>query len=177
MKISNTASAVRATFTPTEIADLRFVIEAAERAGHYMPARVPNIIAALANSADDVRMRQAMKRAEKDRAKRIEQERRDRERHFLIGEEYSVMASRADYADAATNPDERQWVDLVFHEIMQRPLPAQCEIRRDVWLVRVVQLDGGTFGAAVGCDCTETFDPAGIRPVAERMIGRFEDRI
>ena len=43
MKISNTASVVRATFTPTEIADLQFVIEAAERAGHYMPARVPNM--------------------------------------------------------------------------------------------------------------------------------------
>src|SRR3546814_7486744 len=48
MKISNTASAVRVTLSPTEISDLQFVIEAAERAGHYMPARVPNIMAALA---------------------------------------------------------------------------------------------------------------------------------
>ncbi|SCW93618.1 hypothetical protein SAMN02927924_04368 [Sphingobium faniae] len=176
MKISSTASAVRATFTPTEIADLQFVIEAAERAGHNMPARVPNIIAALARSADDVRMKQAMKRAEKDRIKRIEQERRDRERQFLIGEDYSVMASRADYADAARDPDAHQWVDLVFHEIMQRPLPEQCEIRRDVWLVRVLQLDGGTLGAVVGSDCTETADPSQIRPVAEQMIACFESR-
>lgn len=176
MKISSTASAVRATFTPTEIADLQFVIEAAERAGHYMPARVPNIIAAPARSADDVRMKQAMKRAEKDRVKWIEQERRDRERQFLIGEDYSVMASRADYADAARDPDARQWVELLFHEIMQRPLPDQCEIRRDVWLVRVVQLDGGTVGPVVGCDCTETANPAEISTVAERMIGRFKDR-
>jgi hypothetical protein len=43
---------------------LQFVIEAAERAGH-MPARVLNIMAALTRSADDVRMKQAMKRAEK----------------------------------------------------------------------------------------------------------------
>jgi hypothetical protein len=33
MKISNTASAVRVTLSPTEISDLQFVIEAAERAG------------------------------------------------------------------------------------------------------------------------------------------------
>ena len=48
MKISNTASAVRVTLSPTEISDLQFVIEAAERAGHYMPARVLNIMAVFA---------------------------------------------------------------------------------------------------------------------------------
>ena len=174
MKISSTASAVRAIFSPTEIADLQFVIEAAERAGHYMPARVPSIIAALATSADSVRTKQAMKRAEKDRARRIEQDRRDRERQFMMGDQYSVMASRADYADVSRDPDTRQWVDLVFHEIMQRPLPDQCEIRRDVWLVRVVQLDGGTFSSVVGCDCTVTPDPAEITSIAEQLIARSE---
>src|SRR3546814_4535132 len=59
MKISNTASAVRVTLSPTEISDLQFVIEAAERAGHYMHARVPNIMAALTRSADDVRMKRS----------------------------------------------------------------------------------------------------------------------
>ena len=71
MKISNTATAVRVTLSPTEISDLQFVIEAAERAGHYMPARVLNIMAALTRSADDVRMKQAMKRAEKDTPMRL----------------------------------------------------------------------------------------------------------
>ena len=71
MKISNTATAVRVTLSPTEISDLQFVIEAAERAGHYMPARVPNIMAALTRSADDVRMKQAMKRAEKEDRKSV----------------------------------------------------------------------------------------------------------
>ena len=33
MKIINTASAVRVTFTPTEIADLQFVIEAGRARG------------------------------------------------------------------------------------------------------------------------------------------------
>src|SRR3546814_4899927 len=108
MKISNTASAVRVTLSPTEISDLQFVIEAAERAGHYMPARVLNIMAALTRSADDVRMKQAMKRAEKDRVTRIEQDRRARERQFMLGDRYSVMASRADYADASSDPDARQ---------------------------------------------------------------------
>ena len=174
--ISNTASAVRVTLSPTEISDLQFVIEAAERAGHYMPARVPNIMAALTRSADDVRMKQAMKRAEKDRVTRIEQDRRARERQFMLGDRYSVMASRADYADASSDPDARQWVDLVFHEIMQRPLPDQYELRRDVWRVHVVQLDGGTLGAVVGGDCTQTADPAEIASVAEQLIARFEGR-
>ncbi|WP_204305032.1 hypothetical protein, partial [Stenotrophomonas maltophilia] len=73
-------------------------------------------------------------------------------------------------------PDTRQWVDLAFHEIMQRPLPDQCEIRRDVWLVRVVQLDGGTYSAAIGSDCTATARLDEIRPIAERLIARFEGR-
>src|SRR3546814_4899596 len=111
MKISNTASAVRVTLSPTEISDLQFVIEAAERAGHYMPARVPNIMAALTRSADDVRMKQAMKRAEKDRVTRIEQDRRARERQFMLGDRYRVMASRADYAAASSDPDARQGGD------------------------------------------------------------------
>ncbi|WP_226998748.1 hypothetical protein [Tardibacter chloracetimidivorans] len=152
------------------------MIEAAERAGHYMPARVPNIMAALTRGADDVRMKQAMKRAEKDRVTRIEQDRRGRERQFMLGDRYSVMASRADYADASSDPDARQWVDLVFHEIMQRPLPDQYELRRDVWRVHVVQLDGGTLGAVVGGDCTQTADPAEITSVAEQLIARFEGR-
>src|SRR3546814_5220043 len=79
------------------------------------------------------------------------------------------MASRADYADASSDPDARQWVDLVFHEIMQRPLPDQYELRRDVWRVHVVQLDGGTLGAVVGGDCTQTADPAEIASVAEQL--------
>ena len=177
MRISNTASAVRVTLSPTEIGELQFVIEAAERAGHYMPARVPNIIAALASSAADVRTKQAAKRVAKDRAERIERVRREREQQFMLGDRYSVIASRADYADAARDPDARRWVELVFHEIMGRPLPDQCEIRRDVWLVRVVQLEGGTFGAVVGCDCTETSDLAEITCVAERMISRFEGEV
>src|SRR3546814_7571348 len=110
----------------------------------------------LTRRADDVRMKQAMKRAEKDRVTRTEQDRRARERQFMLGDRYSVMASRADYADASSDPDARQWVDLVFHEIMQRPLPDQYELRRDVWRVHVVQLDGGTLGAVVGGDCTQT---------------------
>src|SRR3546814_15731338 len=83
-------------------------------------------------------MKQAMKRAEKDRVTRIEQDRRARERQFMLGDRYSVMASRADYADASSDPDARQWVDLVFHEIMQRPLPDQYELRRDVWRVHEI---------------------------------------
>ncbi|WP_314371720.1 hypothetical protein [Sphingomonas paucimobilis] len=176
MKISNTASAVRVTLSPTEISDLQFVIEAAERAGHYIPPPVPHNKAAGSRSAAQFRKKKAQKRAEKNSVTRIEQDRRARERQFMLGDRYSVMASRADYADASSDPDARQWVDLVFHEIMQRPLPDQYELRRDVWRVHVVQLDGGTLGAVVGGDCTQTADPAEITSVAGQLIARFEGR-
>src|SRR3546814_14703443 len=104
MKISNTASAVRVTLSPTEISDLQFVIEAAERAGHYMPARVLNIMAALTRSADDVRMKQAMKRAEKDRVTRIDQDRRARDPQFLLRASYSHTALGPDSAGASSAP-------------------------------------------------------------------------
>jgi hypothetical protein len=65
MKISNTASAVRVTLSPTEISDLQFVIEAAERAGRVICPRASSTSSALTRSAGDVRMKQAMKRAEK----------------------------------------------------------------------------------------------------------------
>ena len=160
------------------VALLDFGLMAQMRRDHQeaMASGVLNIMAALTRSADDVRMKQAMKRAEKDRVTRIEQDRRARERQFMLGDRYSVMASRADYADASSDPDARQWVDLVFHEIMQRPLPDQYELRRDVWRVHVVQLDGGTLGAVVGGDCTQTADPAEIASVAEQLIARFEGR-
>ena len=45
MKISNTASAVRVTLSPTEISDLQFVIEAAERAGAFIAPRGPQKMA------------------------------------------------------------------------------------------------------------------------------------
>src|SRR3546814_10134620 len=112
----------------------------------------------------------------KDRVTRIKQYRRARERQFMLGDRYRVMASRADYADASSDADARQWVDLVFHEIMQRPLPDQYELRRDVWRVHVVQLAGGTLGAVVGGDCTQTAAPAELPFVAELSLARFSGR-
>src|SRR3546814_11107296 len=95
---------------------------------------------------------------------------------FMLGDRYSVMASRADYADASSDPDARQWVDLVFHEIMHRPLPDQYELRRDVWRVQVVQLEGCTLGAVGGGDCTQTADPAEIAYLATQLIDRTGNR-
>ena len=176
MKVTSTASAVRASMSPSEISDLQLVIDYATSAGYYIPPRVPDMIAALSIGASNVRAAQAAKRAEKDYTKRIETERRARERHFLIGDHYSVMASRADYADISSDPDWRHWVDLVLQEVMSKPIPAQCEIRRDVWCVRVVRLNADTLSDIVGSDCTETADPDEIRPIAEKLIARWEAR-
>ena len=88
---------------------------------------------------------------------RIEQDRRARERQFMLGDRYSVMASRADYADASSDPDARQWVDLVFHEIIRGRFPIN-ELRRDVWRVHVVQLTAAR-GAVAGGDCTRPPTP------------------
>ena len=41
MKISNTATAVRVTLSPTEISDLQFVIEAAEGGRGFICPRAP----------------------------------------------------------------------------------------------------------------------------------------
>src|SRR3546814_16691519 len=92
MKISNTASAVRVTLSPTEISDLQFVIEAAERAGHYMPARVLNIMAALTRRAADVRLKTAMKRAETDRVHATQKARPTANTHTLLSDPTKLTA-------------------------------------------------------------------------------------
>src|SRR3546814_11731500 len=106
MKISNTASAVRVTLSPTEISDLQFVIEAAECAGHYMHERDPNIMAALTRSADDVRMKQAIHRAATDCVKRIEQDLSAREQIFMLDITYNYKARDADNTYAYTVPTQ-----------------------------------------------------------------------
>lgn len=176
MKVTSTASAVRVTMSPTEIRDLELVIEAAKRLGAHFPARIPDMIAALSIGAADVRAKQSAKRAEKDYTKRIEQERRARERYFMIGDHYSITAARADYADVSTDPDYQIWVDLQLREILSKPIPEQCEIRRDAWLVRVVRLNADALGDIAGSECTQTGDDAEIRPIAEKLIARWEAR-
>lgn len=173
MRVTSTASAIRATMSPAEIGDLQLVIDYATSAGHYIPPRVPDLIAALGLAASDVRMKQAAKRAEKDYAKRVEQQRHEREHHSIVGD-YSINASRADYADISSDPDWRHWVDLVLQEVMNKPIPPQCEIRRDVWCVRVVRLNRDALSDIVGSDCTETADTAEIRPLAEKLIACWE---
>src|SRR3546814_18145550 len=107
MKISNTASAVRVTLSPTEISVLQFVIEAADRAGHYMPARVLNIMAALTLSADDVRKKKAMTRAEKDRVTRIVQDRRARKSKFNIGSRDREIGTTAEHTRSPSGRKSR----------------------------------------------------------------------
>jgi len=176
MKVTNTSTQVRAAMSPAEIADLQSVIHAADRAGVSIPGRVSEIVAALSIAASDVRSRQRAKVAEKHYAAEAERQRLSRERQFMIGDRYSVMASRADYADISSDPDAHHWVDLILQEVLNKPIPAQCEIRRDVWCVRVVRLNANMLGDVVGSDCSQTSDVSEIRLVAESLIRRFETR-
>lgn len=171
MKVSNTASSVRAQMTAAEAREIVDLVERARLSNIYVPQRLIDAATLLEIRAGDVRAAQADKAAQRDRAKRVEAERRDRERQFMIGEGYSVMASRGDYADVSSEPDFRQWVDLVLQEILSRPIPDQCEIRRDVWIVRVVRLTPGDWGGIiVGSDCTATNNPEEIEQLARAII-------
>lgn len=175
MKVSNTTSSVRAQMTAAEAREIVDLVEQARLANVYVPQRLIDAAALLDIRAGAVRAAQADKAAQRDRAKRAEEERRARERQFMIGDGYSVMASRGDYADISSDPDLRQWVDLVLQEILSRPIPEQCEIRRDVWIVRVVRLTPGDWGGMiVGSDCTATNKPGEIEQLARAIIERGE---
>jgi hypothetical protein len=172
MKAQATAIAVRATMSPTECSEIVTLARDAERLGLHLSPRLMDMIALLDCTAHSVRMRQASKRAERKLADDAERRRRDREEYFMI-DDFSVMASRADYADVSRDPDFRLWVDVILQECLNKPLPDQCEIRRDVWLVRVVQLiPGQPLGGIVGHDCTKTAERREIGAVARRLIAR-----
>ncbi len=175
MKITSTSSSVRAHMTAAEAREIIDLVERARLAHLYVPQRLIDTAALLDIRAGEVRAAHAAKAAQRDRAKRAEDERRARERQFMIGDGYSVMASRGDYADISSDPDLRQWVDLVLQEILSRPIPDQCEIRRDVWIVRVVRLTPGDWGGMiVGSDCTATNDAEEIEQLALAIIERGE---
>ncbi|WP_347269876.1 hypothetical protein [Rhizorhabdus histidinilytica] len=177
MKVTSTASAIRATFTVTEARELVTLARDAAAHGLFLSDRLTDMIALLDCARHDVQMKQAVKRADRNAAKVAEQRRRERERYFVI-DDLSVSAIRADYADASTDPDFRLWVDLILSEALNKPLPDQCEIRRDVWCVRVVRpATGFDPSQIIGSDCTETADPAEIRTVAERLIRKHADAL
>lgn len=155
----------------TEASELITLARDAEALGLRLSQRLAETIALLDCTAHSVRMTQARKRADRDALKRAEQRRKDREQYFMI-DDFSVMATRADYADISSDPDFRLWVDVLLQECLSRPLPDQCEIRRDVWLVRVVQVGDrlGDSNVMVGSDCTDSAVPAEIRPLAVKLI-------
>lgn len=170
------ASAVRLTLSPAEADDWLNLVETARRAGLDLPSRLSAMMSQLSSCAADVRRKQSAKRAEREYVRRLEADRKDRERYFMIGDNYSVIAARADYADTTSDPDNRVWVDLAFQGYLNREIPDQCEIRRNVWLVRVVQLVDRSINSMVGIDCTHTSDPDDIRAVADGLISDWEQR-
>nr|WP_047168866.1 hypothetical protein [Sphingomonas sp. Y57] len=177
MKATTTSSAIRATMTATEAREIATAIRDARCLGAPIAERLIEIAALLEMKAEDVRWTQARKRADREAVAEAERRRRERERHFVI-DDLSVSAIRADYADASTDPDFRLWVDLILSEALNKPLPDQCEIRRDVWCVRVVR-PAADFEPSqiIGSDCTETADPAEIAAVADRLIRKHAEAL
>ncbi|ABQ68573.1 hypothetical protein Swit_2214 [Rhizorhabdus wittichii RW1] len=171
MKVTSTASSIRAIFTATEVRDLVYLAEDAARRGMPISERLTDAIADLDQARRTVEAKRASKRYEKQRAQDAERRLRELHHYAMIGD-YAVMATRADYADLSSDPDHRLWADVMMREILNKPLPDQCEIRRDAWLVRVTRPVPGDIGESVGSDCTETSERAEIATVAERLIGR-----
>lgn len=172
MKAQATASAIRATITVTEARDLANLARDAQAMGIAIPERLTDALALLDYARVEVQHRQTRKRLDKQAVRDAEQRRRDRERHDFI-DGFSVSAVRADYADCSPDPDSRQWVDIALKDVLSRPIPDQCEIRRGVWKVRIYRRDEDDRIIS-DADCTETPDPAEITPLARRLIALVE---
>lgn len=88
---------------------------------------------------------------------------------------HSVMATLGDFIDTSTSLDYTSWMMLAVVEA-QGKLPAQAEIRRDVWNVVVMtseeQRAADDSRMTVGGDCTENSDAAGIEPLARTIISK-----
>lgn len=171
MRTQAMASAIRATMSAAEAADLVTLARDAEGLGVAMSARLADTIALLDCARYDVQQKQAVKRADRRRIQDAEKRRRAREHHASLGE-FNLSAERGDYADISRLPDFRLWSDMALREACGEPLPEQCEIRRDVWRVRVTRSRPGEDFEIIGSACTETSDRAEIKPLAENLIAK-----
>lgn len=98
-------------------------------------------------------------------------------RKNIVVDGHTVMATLGDYIDMSPSPDYTGWMPLAVVEAQQK-LPAQAEIRRDVWNVTVLtteaQRDIDDTRMIVGGDCTDDDDARGIVPMARRILERNE---
>ena len=173
MKVQPMATSLRVTLSPGEVESLSQLGHDAELVGLHVPPALAEMLARLRAGASDVRHRQAAKRAERDYQKRQEEYRASRERHLQVGDQFSAWAIRTDVADISADPDRMQWVDLPVYESIGKPIPDQCEIRRDVWLVRVVYLLANGRSYPIGSTATHSSSEEEIRPAADGVIARW----
>lgn len=171
MKVQAKAKGLTVTMSMTEAERIVTLCRDADSFGPGLPDEDLAMLAALSSGAAQLRHLRAGKQAQRDIARRSEALQRGREAYGTSGD-FNWTASRSDYADTSRNPDWRLWTDIFFEEAMNRPLPDQCEIRRDVWLVRVTYRAHDPYAnrTIVGMDCTTTADRHEITEVVDRII-------
>ncbi|KQO57691.1 hypothetical protein [Sphingomonas sp. Leaf257] len=174
-KANPMANAIRVTVSTAEADDFTNLLRDARQFGLHVSPRLAEAVSLIATAAREVRGRKFAKQAERDYAKRIEQERRDRERHFMIGG-FCVAAIRGDYVDLSSDPDSHLWADHALREVLNKPIPEQSEIRRDCWLVRVTLPQPDTLSEIVGSDCTEDSNADAVHALANRVISGWQAR-
>ncbi len=169
MKVQPQSASIRITMSASEAARLATICRDAATLGAFLTESDQALVAQLDRAAADVRMNQHRRRADRQATERAESRRREREAFGQL-DGCNWTAVRADYADAARDPDFRQWVDIDVAAAIGRPSPDQCEIRRDVWLVRVTRPIPGDISSIIGSDCTESADRRAIEPLVRSML-------
>lgn len=174
MKVQARSASIGVTMTQTEASRLASLCRDASLLGARLTEADWDIIAQLERAASEVRQAQARKRADRAWAARQEAHRRSFEAYGSV-DGFSWTAIRSDYADFSPDPDWRHWRDIPIAEASGVEMPAQCEIRRNVWKVSVTLHRPGELMTIVGIDCTESADRAAITAVVRSLIALRPD--
>lgn len=162
MKTQPMANAVRATLTVSETNALIELAKAGvTQLGPLAPAGADTMIRALASAARMVAANRAATRARRATVPSAAKP----HRNLNIGQ-FTISAHLGDYIDASPDPDARCWISATDERSAD-----QRELRRDVWLVHVLNPDRYDQGRYfLRSDCTETSDERELRDVAERLV-------
>ena len=182
MRTQVLASGLRVTLSETELRALlnsaRFGAEQLSLQGMALERRqsavIDDVIAGLELAGAGLSIKKQQKTSEKMVATALEQRREGREHHCEV-EGWLVTASLGDWCDISDNPDYTVWVDMFNPQTAVR---AQGEIRRDVWLVRMIKGSVATGDYSVlPSICTLTANREEIAGTARAAIAKAEGKL
>lgn len=162
MKVQAMSSALRTTLTLREVRALHQLAKAgAEALGFMAPDKASEIIAALDMGVADLERR--------ERDARSRRQAKSQRPNFppminLTVNGLTISATKGDWIDISPVPDTRIW-----STITPERETLQCEIRRNVW--RVLVLNPSPYGSlSLASDCTETDDKREVEALARRLV-------